>query len=209
MHISSSNIPQLESSPFYFLSPFKFPHANCLFIFMKKKNQFSLYHFFSHQLCPQGLKIVFLQKGILGPGVNIGLHCYNDFCRQNIRIRPNDLFCLIPVIRAMSLGSGRVTILLSTLFYVKLDGAIISVRTQGSFKGHNHFSPEAEDPVREGSCGNGSHRWAEDVARGQQWFWTGWVSGWCLPSPSDESFPGYFVSNKAGTYGGGLIMYNH
>jgi len=68
----------------------------------------------------------------------------------------------------MSLGSGRVTILLSTLFYVKLDGAIISVRTQGSFKGHNHFSPEAEGPVREGSCGNGSHRWAEDVARGQQ-----------------------------------------
>ena len=168
MHISNSNIPRLESSPFCFLSPFKFSHANCLFIFMKKKNQFSLHHFISHQLCPQGLKIVFLQKGILGPGVNIGPPCYNDFFRQNIRIRPNDLFCLLPVIRAMSLGSGRVTILFSALFHVETDGAIISVRTQGSFKGHNHFSPEAEGPVREGSCRNGSHRWVEDVARGQQ-----------------------------------------
>lgn len=165
---------KLQYSParvFSLLFPISFQILSCklpIYFYEKKKNQFSLHHFISHQLCPQGLKIVFLQKGILGPGVNIGPPCYNDFFRQNIRIRPNDLFCLLPVIRAMSLGSGRVTILLSALFHVEIDGAIISVRTQGSFKGHNHFSPEAEGPVREGSCRNGSHRWVEDVARGQQ-----------------------------------------
>lgn len=162
MQMSRSNIPLLGSLPSISSLPSNSLKQNP-YLFLCKKHQFSLHYFVSCQLCPQGLKTVLLPKRILRPKP------LNHFCTQNIRIRSNDLFWLFLVARAVILDSGRVPILLSTLVTVELYRAIISAISQGFFTGHIHFYPEAESPLREGRCGNRSHRWAEDVARDQQW----------------------------------------